>query len=188
MVRLNFGLSFILFSHDGICLLDDIVSLRADVTARFLEQVSTQRIQCLLSSEIKLNVNIKSAIILSTTATAATFTAKIPILVLYIRLFGIRSFVQYMCYATLLLTPLFYATSLTVQGVFCSSDDGEVEVEWPRLEKCINVTIVTGIVNSLVGVLDDLVVLLLPLPVIWGLGLCVRRKIGVAAVFLSGVL
>jgi hypothetical protein len=77
---------------------------------------------------------------------------------------------------------------LVVQGVICAAPPPRGTTEWTDLAKCIHATIATGIVNSSITILTDLVILLLPVPVIMGLKLQLRIKIGIAAIFLSGIL
>lgn len=105
---------------------------------------------------------------------------------LYIRLFAIVRWLRITSYIALVVTFMFYWASMPLAGIFCFPRAGEF---WDGnlLLRCQRLAIV-GPVQGVVGLAADIFILVLPLPVVYKLNLAPRRKIGLAAVFLAGVL
>lgn len=116
----------------------------------------------------------------------AMWASKAAILALYIRLFGTRKWLRLTCYGLLVFTFLFYWSNVAITLVFCIPSSGG---PWDAavLEKCAN----TGpavVINGVFGVVADLVLVALPFPIILGLHLGRKNKIGLTVVFSIGVL
>lgn len=114
------------------------------------------------------------------------YFSKTPLLILYIRLFGIKSWLRVTCYATLALSFVLFLTSLSVVGTACSHSE---EAPDPMLlAKCIKTKMLVGVMNGSTAVVTDIIVVILPLPTIAKLALPLHKKIGLAVLFLSGIL
>ncbi|KAI0897576.1 hypothetical protein F4806DRAFT_462742, partial [Annulohypoxylon nitens] len=114
-------------------------------------------------------------------------TSRLPILALYLRLFGEKRGLRIACYLCLLLIFAISLVYITIVSYYCEPLPSE---GWHSLEaftRCTEVfswTIIQGSLN----VFLDLYILILPLPVIIGLSIPKRAKLGILAVFLTGFL
>ena len=57
----------------------------------------------------------------------------------------------------------------------------------PTFEDRCRITVRVSIAHGWFGLLSDLYIFFLPLPVLWGLQMPLKKKLGVAAVFLTGL-
>ncbi|EPE32138.1 hypothetical protein GLAREA_12220 [Glarea lozoyensis ATCC 20868] len=112
---------------------------------------------------------------------------KLCLLLLYIRMFRPRNVARVLIWAAFAFIPLFYIATVIAFTIFYMPKKGE---DWisPRspstTHKMNNVTSVQGIV----GIVTDFYILLIPLWFVSGLRLPLGRKIGVSAIFLSGLI
>lgn len=114
------------------------------------------------------------------------WSSKAAILTLYIRLFGPKKWLRFGAYTVLVLTFLLYWVDIPLTGVFCTPGrNGSWDLA--VLNKCQALAIM-GPINGATGIAADVAMLVLPLPVIIGLNMAMGRKIGLAIVFLTGVL
>ncbi|KAI1165315.1 hypothetical protein F5B18DRAFT_649797 [Nemania serpens] len=114
------------------------------------------------------------------------YTAKLPLLFLYIQTFGIKRWLRWTCKFLIVFSGLGFLTAATYGAVSCSPPLNGVDL--PALFKCV-----TGITHACIsrGSLSltvDLIMFVLPLPIIKDLKLQRRRKIGLALVFMTGLL
>lgn len=75
-------------------------------------------------------------------------------------------------------------------GVFialCAPKAGQDYAETFRTERCRKST-VFGIVQGVFGIVSDLYLLVIPIPAVMGLQMPRRRKLGVIAIFMTGLL
>ena len=112
----------------------------------------------------------------------ALWCSKAAILVLYIRLFGSKIWLRYTSYGVLVVIFLFYWAQLALSGAFCTPHKGET---WDSdvLIRCSDLSVM-GVILGAVGVASDLVLLVLPLPVVYGLHLPPKKKLGLLVIFL----
>ncbi|KAI1457881.1 hypothetical protein F4805DRAFT_426738 [Annulohypoxylon moriforme] len=133
-----------------------------------------------------INYVLHRSIILTTIATLTMYFSKAPVLVLYVRIFGVKKWLRVISYATLLLSLIIFLTTITVVGATCSHTVVDVNDVY-LLEKCLATTISVGVVNGSAAVVTDIIIITLPLPVIARLSLPFHKKLGVAMVFLTGI-
>lgn len=102
------------------------------------------------------------------------------------RLFEIVRWLRITSLVALVVTFLFFWANIPLAGIFCTPRVGET---WnvTVLRRCQGLAVV-GPVQGVVGVVADIFILVLPLPVIYKLNLAPKRKVGLAAVFMVGVL
>ncbi|KAL8906166.1 MAG: hypothetical protein Q9207_002199 [Kuettlingeria erythrocarpa] len=112
------------------------------------------------------------------------WSSKAAILALYLRLFGRKVWLRYTAYAILVLTFLSYWANSPLAGAFCAPHHGDA---WDLrvLQKCERLSVM-GPIHGVVGLAADLLILVLPLPVIYSLHLPRPKKIGLFMVFLTG--
>ncbi|KAI1170678.1 hypothetical protein F4777DRAFT_594779 [Nemania sp. FL0916] len=128
------------------------------------------------------------AVAISVFTPLALWACKAPILFLYLRLFGIKKWLRVTSYTTLLLMTLIYASGILAIPPACTP---RVPPTTPLSESFINTCQGrTRIINVYLGsasVLSDVVILVLPMPVVFGLKLLVRSRVGLVFLFLSGL-
>jgi len=113
---------------------------------------------------------------------------KVGILLEWIRIFvplGIRSPFWWTCHITIVINVIFYVFCIFFEIFHCKPRQKSWEITLPG--KCIDTTKAL-IAASTVNFASDLVILLLPQKVIWGLRLSRSRKAGIATLFSIGVL
>lgn len=116
-------------------------------------------------------------------------TIKFSILVLYLQIFAILPSLKYSIYAGLALLSLFHISTTTTYAVLCRPRHGhglDAYLEGAASASCAHIPPLIR-AQCVVNVLGDVYMILLPLPPIWRLQLARGKKLGVAAVFLTGL-
>ncbi|KAI0971689.1 hypothetical protein F4678DRAFT_472207 [Xylaria arbuscula] len=107
------------------------------------------------------------------------YFAKAPVLVLYVRLFGIRKWFRVTVWTTLGVSFFIFLGSLLYASVKCSA--GKVYDQITELG-CINAGGRNGLVHGVASLTLDLIIFVLPLPIVFHLHLSTNKKIGFAIV------
>lgn len=116
----------------------------------------------------------------------ALWTCKAPILFLYVRLFGIKRWLRVTSYTTLVLTALVYVSGIVAIPPACTPRTHDLSEAF--IDNCQGRTRMINVYLGSVSVLADIVILVLPMPVVFGLKLLVRSRVGLVLLFLSGLL
>jgi hypothetical protein len=117
---------------------------------------------------------------------AGIMWAKISILILYAKVFYIRTRFRYFCYFMMFITFAYCTIFFFIYAFDCKP----VYWNWhfdPFHYDCIDIThikMATGAIN----ILTDLIVVLMPLPLVMQLQLAKSQKIGLCLVFSTGFL
>ncbi|KAK7975790.1 hypothetical protein PG989_014253 [Apiospora arundinis] len=119
------------------------------------------------------------------TGGAAMYFAKAPLLLLYIRIFGIKKWFRVVCYTVLLATAVIYLACALYSGISCIPADGLYDDSF--VLECAQSTFVPALCRCFTSIFTDLVALSLPLSVVVKLHLPRGRKIGLALVFMTGI-
>lgn len=109
----------------------------------------------------------------------ALWAVRTAILVLFIRIFHSIRWMRITSYCLIVITALFYASSLIVIVVSCVRRKDQASQIIPPMET---------LVIAAYGVLIDITIFVLPLPSISSLRLDARKKIGIVVVFLVAFL
>lgn len=119
--------------------------------------------------------------------TLSMWFAKTPILFLYIRLFGIKRWVRLICYITLIATLLQFIAISVLLGASCipAGKGGDDIAEVAAV--CISRGFAVGIWNGIISIITDLIIFLIPIPIVFQLQLPTRKKIGICVVFAAGL-
>jgi hypothetical protein len=115
------------------------------------------------------------------------WAAKSAILALYIRVFGTVQWLRRTAYASIVLMVPVYSLNMVVAGVYCMPGRGESWGGERSLLRCYSAqwpVIAVGVFSCLA----DLLILLLPFPIITILHIDLRKKVALAAVFGSGLM
>lgn len=117
----------------------------------------------------------------------AYFTSRLPILLLYLRVFGRTKPFRIACYVAMGIAFGAYLTSIPLISYFCTPPIGG---DWNSLDvfaKCkrlLNWALIQGSLDVALNVY----IFILPLPVVLGLQMPLQKKLGVLAIFLTGLL
>ncbi|KAF4631711.1 hypothetical protein G7Y89_g6426 [Cudoniella acicularis] len=116
------------------------------------------------------------------------WTAKAPILLLFIRLFGVHRWIRVTSIAILVVTGVAIIVGDSYNAAKCAppkSDDGMTLV---FLSNCSTASSYVGVTLGTFGLVADIIIFVLPLPIIAKLHLPLGKRIGIAIVFLAGFL
>ncbi|KAK4209469.1 hypothetical protein QBC37DRAFT_294558 [Rhypophila decipiens] len=120
----------------------------------------------------------------------AMWTAKLPVLVLLARIFGIYRGVRITSIITIVVLGLAIISADIYNAVICAppSADDILPVYLGFMAKCTDASSLTGVILAPIGLAADVVIFILPLPAILKLQLSLQKKIGLLVVFLFGLL
>ena len=111
---------------------------------------------------------------------------KTALLLLYLQLFKVNKTFRWACYITLFYTNGYLFCNFITEFLGCSPPAKTYNKELPG--HCIN-TIAANIAYGVGHMSSDLVIAILPLPMVWGLQLkSVKEKVGISLVLTSGFL
>jgi hypothetical protein len=117
-------------------------------------------------------------------ASACAF-ARLMLLWLYLRLFEARRSYRYACYILMVLVIALVAGNIVVSGLQCIP----IAYLWDKTipgGRCIDIPAFYRWATLLPNVFIDLLMLILPQPVVWKLQTQTHVKLGLAATFLTG--
>ena len=115
---------------------------------------------------------------------AVTFI-RASIISLYIRIFPVRSF-RIICYAILLLNMAFLAATILAECLICRP----IQRKWDVSLKgatCGNIRKL-GLFIATFNFIQDFIVVVLPMPILWHLQMVVSRKAALTSMFGMGIL
>ena len=113
--------------------------------------------------------------------------AKLSLLLLYLRIFSLVSRVRCAIYIGIFLNIMFYAGSTVAYGALCIPSSGQSWADTLNTGRCIHSNVVNYL-QAAFGVLSDFYILILPMPIVYKMKLPFRKKVGVAAIFATGLL
>lgn len=113
--------------------------------------------------------------------------AKLALFLLYYRLFASDHWTKIAIYLGIIAVCLFYLACAITFLILCLPRPGE---NWlsPRFNARCRPVVKVSSAHGWFGLLSDLYIFFLPLPVLWGLHMPLRKRLGVAAVFLTGLM
>ncbi|KUI68427.1 hypothetical protein VM1G_03693 [Cytospora mali] len=114
------------------------------------------------------------------------FFAKVAIVLMYKRLFGVYKWLRYICYAILTIDLVVHGGSLIAISVACTPFNQSFLFSW--LERCDDTAYLVDMINAVLAVFNDVVIFVLPLPAILRLNMPHRKRLGLVAVFMFGLL
>ncbi|KAF2756328.1 hypothetical protein EJ05DRAFT_487244 [Pseudovirgaria hyperparasitica] len=114
------------------------------------------------------------------------WAAKSAILALYLRIFGKVKWLRISSYIWIFLMAIIFGLNIVISGVFCVPRSGEAwaDVTFKRCSDSAWISLIVGVF----AVIADLVILLLPFPIIMHLRLSTSKKIHLGIVFSTGVI
>ncbi|KAI9148472.1 hypothetical protein HJFPF1_12304 [Paramyrothecium foliicola] len=134
---------------------------------------------------IDLTDQTKTGLAIPIVAAFSLWTSKAPILMVYIRIFGVQAWLRWACHIVLIVSALGYIASFIPAIIKCRPlDTPHTPEKWVE---CSESNFTGSAVAGVVSVVVDLCILIFPLRPIYLLNLSTRRKIGLGIVFCSGI-
>ncbi|KAJ5869781.1 hypothetical protein N7455_004722 [Penicillium solitum] len=121
-----------------------------------------------------------------TSGNSSIYSAKLPLLFMLIRIFGVKHWLRWTCIFLIVVGTLGGVITLLYAGISCSPDLHEPTP--PFLFSCISALTDATIARGSISLAIDVIAFILPIPVIVNLNMPLRRKIGVAFAFATGLL
>lgn len=113
---------------------------------------------------------------------------KTSLLIFYLHVFKPVTWARIAIWSGLIAVLIFYITCDAVLLGFCISRSGRTWMGLTITGSCVEVEVKTALAAGWFGTLIDFYVLAIPIRLISGLMLNKRRKIGVLAIFMTGLL
>ena len=108
---------------------------------------------------------------------------------LYFRLFKPNKVTRWLVYGGISVCGSFYFASIVSESVLCLPGAGQSDTAWLlHFNKCATPSRHLAVCQGVFGTLSDIYLLVIPIQSIFQLHLPLRRKIGVSAVFMIGVM
>ena len=113
--------------------------------------------------------------------------AKLSLLLLYLQIFHPKVWMRNGIILSMITVSLFYTATFVLYGVFSIPRPGQTQ-----LESILSINtakdIPLGITQGAFSVVSDFYIFCLPIPGVWKLQLPPRKKVGVLAIFMTGLL
>lgn len=115
---------------------------------------------------------------------------KLALFVLYLEVFGRLRWLRYLVFAGIIINGLFSVAAMIAFIVMCSPRNGQSQFSYisalasPLCTRSRPLAVALGVAN----VISDLYLILIPLPAVWSLHLSFGRKIGLSAMFFTGLM
>ena len=113
--------------------------------------------------------------------------AKAAILMLYLRVFQVKKLIRFFIYFGLAFTFVLYWISVPLFSYYCTPRAGQAWGLELLLRKC-SINSKLAVIHGVFGVITDIYIFILPLPTIFHLNLAYKKKVGLAAIFMTGIL
>ncbi|KAI2638517.1 hypothetical protein GGS21DRAFT_508619 [Xylaria nigripes] len=114
----------------------------------------------------------------------AIWTCKAPVFFSYIHAFGVKKWLRRTSIITLVFMSLVYSSGIVAIPPVCAPRSGRVSLD--QVEACQIRTRIVSLYIGIVSVVVDIVILVLPIPVICGLTLLPPSRVGLFILFLCG--
>jgi hypothetical protein len=131
-------------------------------------------------SYIKLQASIQIVV------APAIWAAKAAILALYVRLFGSVRWLKITCYVWIGLMALFYSSNIAISVAYCIPRKGEAW-DGTSFARC-STSAWSAVVIGVFSTVADVVIFVLPFPVLLKLRVNSAKKLGLISLFLTGFL
>lgn len=116
---------------------------------------------------------------------ASLFGYKLSILLLYLRIFGVNKAFRFFTWLTVFFVFGYLCSNFFTQLFGCRPPDKYWHSSYAG--HCIDYT-KAGLAYGSMNIISDLIIFVLPLPMIWRLQLSRKEKIGVSLMFMTGVM
>ena len=116
------------------------------------------------------------------------FLAKLAVLLLYLELFAVKPQARITVAIGLVIITAQCIANIIGYSVLCVPKPGDSWLLHTSTYQCRSVADLFGVIMAAISIFSDLYLICIPLPIIWGLQLARRKKVGVSVVFVTGLL
>lgn len=122
-----------------------------------------------------------------TTYSTAILFSKLALLLLYYRIFAVKGLMKIGIYFGAVIVGCFYLACTVAHIVFCIPRSHEDWLSPTVATRCQRAN-VFATVRRVFNLISDLYIFILPLPVLSRLQMSFKRKLGITAIFLTGLM
>lgn len=139
------------------------------------------------SSHTQIDLRPQWDLIVSTyfLSTMSVYFAKSPLLLLYVQLFNVKKWVHIASYGTLAIAFLLYVVSFSYATADCVLGAKDV-IQQDEVDFCVDKAYIINIANAAISLASDLIIFIIPLPIIAKLNLRKSKRLGIAFIFFWG--
>lgn len=116
---------------------------------------------------------------------------KVSVLIMYLRIFGVLSWMRFGCIIGIVVTTVFQCSLAIAFGAMCgpnvSTGHSQLDFLEAFVSKKCDSTRILVVVQGAGSVIIDLFLLILPIPAVWTLQMPLKRKNAVLSMFLVGI-
>ncbi|KAI1323779.1 hypothetical protein F5Y16DRAFT_331045 [Xylariaceae sp. FL0255] len=169
-----------LFPEDYMSLVGLIaLSVTTAADAIFLQDAENPNITALFIIRVTIVINVFLDL--------SVWLCKTPLLLLYIRMFGVKDWVRFSCYAVLGLSFIPAAAGVIANAVVCTPHSS-TSVSDSKFKACEHVSPLWNVIIGFVSVFVDFFLLVLPMPILFNLQLTLRKRLGLIILFSTGLI
>ncbi|KAI1778085.1 hypothetical protein F4818DRAFT_438262 [Hypoxylon cercidicola] len=166
--------------------LDDWCSIIALVSLIITATVSDVFVQEGVKPGVTMLYIIQLTITINVFLDLSVWLCKTPLLLLYIRMFGVKTWLRISCYTILLVAFLPSAAGVIANAVVCAPDGNSVSLQ--TFKACEHIAPLFNLIIGFVSVFVDFAILVLPIPILSRLQMARRKRVGLIIVFFTGFL
>ena len=113
----------------------------------------------------------------------AAFSVKLALFLLYLRLFKVDRTTRWLIYTGVLCCSAAYAACILTYTIECAASSRTVGAG-----SCRTPPRPLLLFNGIFGLVSDIYLLVLPIPIVWRIQMPLRKRLGVLAIFGTGIL
>ena len=102
-------------------------------------------------------------------------------------IFGTLKWLRHLVLLGIVVTGLFYLANVIVFASLCAPRPGQGYLEASTMPLCSKRTVTFSLFSASFNIVTDFYILLLPIPAVMGLQMPTKRKVGVLAIFATGL-
>ena len=116
------------------------------------------------------------------------FLAKLSVLCLYLRVFGVLKQTRILTYIAIAINFALCLFNIIAYSIVCVPAPGHSWELADATKRCEVTGDLLGVITAAISIFNDFFIITIPIPAVWSLQLATKKKIGVTAIFLTGLL
>ena len=116
------------------------------------------------------------------------FFTKLSIFLLYLRLFKVSKTMRWLLHFGIFSCLAVYFASGFAQGFLCVRRPWETWLESLQSDRCTKDSVPWYYVQGIFGLVSDIYIFILPIPIVWHLNMRMRKRLGVLGIFALGIM
>jgi hypothetical protein len=113
---------------------------------------------------------------------------KLSLFLLYLCLFGQNLRARYLTFFGIAVSFAEYTATTFAFGYLCVRRPSETWLESQQSDRCLEDTVSLYYIQGIFGLVSDFYIFFLPVPFVWRLQMPLGKRIGVIAIFATGIL